>query len=214
VETRSHVLSWGLSALPRAYVAWKCAGIATRNFTLRSPVPPLFRLHRCVYLSRPSEPRFYPVFPFVNHVLWCSILSFVERSISCYIVLTCGDRHFLSMNPFFSLLCVYVCVCMCVCVGGCQTADPNLLWLAEHTKECPKCGRSVQKNDGCFSMTCKCTHKVRRAYSPVCLRRPARYASLIRKVVVVSLRTVVLVVSGTVEYAQESLRVYQVQQGS
>jgi len=39
------------------------------------------------------------------------------------------------------------------------STDLNLIWLAENTKECPKCGTSVQKNDGCFSMTCKCSHK-------------------------------------------------------
>jgi hypothetical protein len=39
--------------------------------------------------------------------------------------------------------------------GGNQTADAKTLnWILMNTKDCPNCGVSVQKNQGCFAMTC------------------------------------------------------------
>ncbi|MCQ2821419.1 MAG: E3 ubiquitin protein ligase [archaeon] len=32
-------------------------------------------------------------------------------------------------------------------------------WLTENTKQCPKCGNFIQKNQGCNHMICKCRHE-------------------------------------------------------
>jgi ariadne-1 len=34
----------------------------------------------------------------------------------------------------------------------------TLQWIAENTKDCPKCGTTVEKNQGCFQMTCRTCH--------------------------------------------------------
>jgi hypothetical protein len=36
----------------------------------------------------------------------------------------------------------------------------NLLWLTQHTKQCPKCHFRIEKNDGCDHMICiKCQYE-------------------------------------------------------
>jgi len=32
-------------------------------------------------------------------------------------------------------------------------------WLYQNTKPCPKCGNHIEKNDGCFHMTCRCHYQ-------------------------------------------------------
>lgn len=36
----------------------------------------------------------------------------------------------------------------------CSEDAATMSWLAENTKDCPKCNIAIQKNDGCFQMTC------------------------------------------------------------
>ena len=36
----------------------------------------------------------------------------------------------------------------------------NLNWILAHTKQCPKCKRPIEKNQGCMHMTCsQCRHE-------------------------------------------------------
>ena len=37
---------------------------------------------------------------------------------------------------------------------------PNIAWLLVNTKPCPKCGKAIEKNQGCMHMTCmkSCRH--------------------------------------------------------
>jgi ariadne-1 len=37
--------------------------------------------------------------------------------------------------------------------------DDNQLWLLANTKPCPKCSNSIEKNEGCMHMTCKCGYE-------------------------------------------------------
>mmetsp|Transcript_9734 Transcript_9734/g.14675 ORF Transcript_9734/g.14675 Transcript_9734/m.14675 type:complete len:568 (+) Transcript_9734:817-2520(+) len=42
----------------------------------------------------------------------------------------------------------------------CAEDAATLSWIASNTKDCPKCSVPIQKNDGCFQMTCrKCSHQ-------------------------------------------------------
>jgi ariadne-1 len=34
----------------------------------------------------------------------------------------------------------------------------DYLWVAENCKKCPKCGWSIEKNEGCNHMTCRLCH--------------------------------------------------------
>lgn len=43
------------------------------------------------------------------------------------------------------------------CADDSETAN----WIAAHTKECPKCNSTIEKNGGCNHMTCKkCKYEV------------------------------------------------------
>ena len=38
--------------------------------------------------------------------------------------------------------------------GGGKEMVANMLYMSEHTKACPKCGRAIQRSEGCNKMRC------------------------------------------------------------
>lgn len=62
----------------------------------------------------------------------------------------------LLINPFQPAICPLVKKWMKKCEDDSETAN----WISAHTKECPKCHSTIEKNGGCNHMTCrKCKYE-------------------------------------------------------
>lgn len=85
-----------------------------------------------------------------------SIVPTVECKCSCRFCFGCGlDDH----QP---CICVLVKKWLQKCEDDSETAN----WISAHTKECPKCHSTIEKNGGCNHMTCR---KCRYEFCWVCM---------------------------------------------
>ncbi len=41
-------------------------------------------------------------------------------------------------------------------IKKCQDDSETVNYLVANTRECPKCGKSIERDGGCNLMTCKC----------------------------------------------------------
>ncbi|KAI9478377.1 MAG: hypothetical protein EXX96DRAFT_245687 [Benjaminiella poitrasii] len=85
-----------------------------------------------------------------------SIVPTVECKCSCRFCFGCGlDDH----QP---CICILVKKWLQKCEDDSETAN----WISAHTKECPKCHSTIEKNGGCNHMTCR---KCRYEFCWVCM---------------------------------------------
>lgn len=84
----------------------------------------------------------------------------------------CGNAVEIAGNPFMEVHCqcsktfCFSCLqdphtpCSCdmlkLWMKKCKDDSETANWLASNTKECPKCGKVIEKNGGCNLMTCSC----------------------------------------------------------
>lgn len=85
-----------------------------------------------------------------------SVVPTVECKCTCRFCFGCGlDDH----QP---CICVLVKKWLQKCEDDSETAN----WISAHTKECPKCHSTIEKNGGCNHMTCR---KCRYEFCWVCM---------------------------------------------
>ncbi|KAJ3005765.1 hypothetical protein HKX48_000470 [Thoreauomyces humboldtii] len=101
------------------------------------------------------------------HLKWCPAPD-------CVYAIECHVTQLLEVVPTVQCKCQHVfcfgcglrdhqpCICMLVkfwlkkCADDSETAN----WISANTKECTKCGSTIEKNGGCNHMTCKkCKHE-------------------------------------------------------
>ena len=52
------------------------------------------------------------------------------------------------------------CITVRKWMGKNSAESENLTWIIANTKNCPKCGRPIEKNQGCMHMSCtQCKHE-------------------------------------------------------
>lgn len=53
-----------------------------------------------------------------------------------------------------------ICVIVKKWLKKCEDDSETANWISAHTKECPRCQSTIEKNGGCNHMTCrKCRHE-------------------------------------------------------
>ncbi|ORX55054.1 hypothetical protein DM01DRAFT_1030428 [Hesseltinella vesiculosa] len=105
----------------------------------------------------------------IDHLRWCPAPD-CEYAIECHVPSTsltsivptvqcnCGDVFCFGCGypDHQPAICAIVKKWMKKCEDDSETAN----WISAHTKECPKCNSTIEKNGGCNHMTCrKCRHE-------------------------------------------------------
>ncbi|KAI9309327.1 hypothetical protein BJ944DRAFT_173160 [Cunninghamella echinulata] len=96
--------------------------------------------------------------PDCEYAVECHIPSTSLTSIVPTVRCTCGDTFCFGCGLFDHqpAICSIVKKWLQKCEDDSETAN----WISAHTKECPKCHSTIEKNGGCNHMTCrKCRHE-------------------------------------------------------
>jgi ariadne-1 len=89
----------------------------------------------------------------------CKVSAFNLKEIVPTVTCKCGHAFCFGclLNDHQPCICPLVKLWLRKCADDSETSN----WISANTKECSKCGSSIEKNGGCNHMSCKkCKHEV------------------------------------------------------
>eukprot|EP00761_Pharyngomonas_kirbyi_P012973 gb/GECH01013000.1/.p1 GENE.gb/GECH01013000.1/~~gb/GECH01013000.1/.p1 ORF type:complete len:601 (+),score=131.01 gb/GECH01013000.1/:1-1803(+) len=100
-----------------------------------------------------------------NHQMsWCPSAPHCGRAIECkappnsIVEIVCPCKHKFCFQCLKEPHLPATCEMLKKWLKKCQDDSETFNWLNANTKDCPKCGKAIEKNGGCNHMTCSCGH--------------------------------------------------------
>lgn len=112
--------------------------------------------------------------PDCEYAIECTVPSTSLTTVVPTVECQCGCRFCFGCGLYDHQPCI--CILVKKWLQKCEDDSETANWISAHTKECPKCHSTIEKNGGCNHMTCR---KCRYEFCWVCMGRITNTSSII-----------------------------------